>query len=110
GLRGLGGILAPLGVAGIWIVAAAIVALTVVILVLLGRREPRVPEPGPSASADAGTDAAEATSPVIPAGPNPNRPETISVLAVCGAGMGSSLMLRTTAQRALEEIRVAATL
>lgn len=110
GLRGLGGILAPLGVAGIWIVAAAIVALTVVILVLLGRREPRVPEPGPSASADAGTDAAEATSPVIPAGPNPNRPETISVLAVCGAGMGSSLMLRTTAQRALEEIGVAATL
>lgn len=109
-LRGIGELLAPLGVAGLWIVAAAVVALTVVILVLLGRREPRdelQPVDGPA-------DAGRADEPMVPAaapaGPHPDRPESISVLAVCGAGMGSSLMLRTTAQRALEEIGVPATL
>jgi PTS system ascorbate-specific IIC component len=32
----------------------------------------------------------------------------MSVLAVCGAGMGTSLILRTTAQRALEQLGVPA--
>jgi PTS system ascorbate-specific IIC component len=34
----------------------------------------------------------------------------MSVLAVCGAGMGTSLILRTTAQRALEQLGVPASL
>ena len=112
-LRGLGGLLAPLGEGGLWVLAAAILAITVAVLVLLGRRIAATPaevvttsaaSPTPADSAGAATLATPAAAPVG------GRPETLSVLAVCGAGMGTSLILRTTAQRALQELGISASL
>jgi len=112
-LRGLGGLLAPLGEGGLWVLAAAILAITVAVLVLLGRRIAATPaevvttsaaSPTPADSAGAAAAAAPAAAPVG------GRPETLSVLAVCGAGMGTSLILRTTAQRALQELGISASL
>ena len=112
-LRGLGGLLAPLGEGGLWVLAAAILAITVAVLVLLGRRIAATPAEvvtAPAASPTS-TDSAGATSAAAPAAaPVGGRPETLSVLAVCGAGMGTSLILRTTAQRALQELGISASL
>lgn len=129
-LRGAGELLAPLGAAGLWIMAAAVLAVTVLILVLLGRRRPATSEDEAATVEDGTVADRTATGAGIPAVDEPapstrsvteaepadaakitttsERPATISVLAVCGAGMGSSLILRTTAQRALEEIGVPA--
>lgn len=146
-LRGIGEIVAPLGAAGLWIVAALVVAATVLVLVLLGRRAIETPPtdadparsdetPAPAAGSAAsgtvtGTAAPATASTAAPAGAAPlastsaadaagqpvaarapvtERPATLSVLAVCGAGMGSSLILRTTAQRALADLGVPAQL
>ena len=112
-LRGLGGLLAPLGEGGLWVLAAAILAITVAVLVLLGRRIAATPAEvvtAPAASPTS-TDSAGAASAAAPAAaPVGGRPETLSVLAVCGAGMGTSLILRTTAQRALQELGISASL
>ncbi|SDQ96765.1 PTS transporter subunit IIC [Microbacterium sp. cf332] len=122
-LRGLGGLLAPLGAtAALWVIAAAVVAATVAVLIVLGRRAPRgtspeagaSPEPGGTPSSQivaadevaAPTGAAGAATATVPR--VTDRPETLEVLAVCGAGMGSSLILRTTTQRALEQLGVTA--
>jgi PTS system ascorbate-specific IIC component len=123
-LQGIGTLLSPLGEAGLWILAAALLAVTVVVLVLLGRRMSRnatpreddlpASEPSPT---DSGTPSAERTPAHDDLGEAEHtsvrtitRPETLNVLAVCGAGMGSSLILRTTAQRALEQLGVPASL
>lgn len=131
-LRGLGALLSPLGEGGLWVLAAAIVAVTVAILVLLGRRMPDAAElvaAGSAGSSDTGgADSAPvpaarervsvgASAGDVAAAPSSlgtaratGRPETLSVLAVCGAGMGTSLILRTTAQRALDQLGIAASL
>lgn len=150
-LQGLGQALSPFGVAGLWLLAAITLAITVLILFLAGRRisPPEPPTATPEESAPG------ATTPVLSAhdGPGPgdhssgehsgsgesivagnsgtdadggpaetdtgntaapaatsvtDRPQTLSVLAVCGAGMGSSLILRTTAQRALDDLGISA--
>ncbi|WOF22553.1 hypothetical protein N8K70_14315 [Microbacterium betulae] len=129
-LRGLGELLSPFGEAGLWILAAAVVAVTVAVLVLVGRRTRnaaattatvRETEPSgapldvtwsssPSARNAAASPAYGAEPLTRRAARATSRPETLSVLAVCGAGMGSSLILRTTAERALEQLGVPASL
>ncbi|WP_199732035.1 PTS transporter subunit IIC [Cellulomonas triticagri] len=108
-LRWAGGPLSALGVAGLWLLAAVVVAATVAVLLLLGRRLPAADAPAapvPTSVADAAPVAAVEPGAVR----TTTRPETLSVLAVCGAGMGSSLILRTTAQRALADLGVPAEL
>lgn len=117
-LIGLGSLLAPLGAWAIWIVAGAVLVVTIAVLVALGRRLP-------AATADAADDARAAA--VVGAGPagdsavaltepdgvtlsSVGRHGPLDVLAVCGAGMGSSLILRTTAEKAFERMGVDATL
>jgi len=120
-LIGLGSILAPLGTWAIWILAGAALAVTIAVLVLLGRGMPvGVPttfaNPASEAlvSATAGADAAQhagdATGPASTARSSSDRPATLDVLAVCGAGMGTSLILRTTAEKALQRLEIPATL
>jgi PTS system ascorbate-specific IIC component len=126
-LRGIGGLLSPLGEGGLWVLAAAMVAATVVVLVALGRRISATPvdeldEPAASVSRDrveapavreqVGVVASgEAVAPAThTASLATNRPATLSVLAVCGAGMGTSLILHTTAQKALEQLGVPASI
>lgn len=142
-LVGIGSLLAPLGsTAALWIIAAVVVLVTALVLVLVGRRTPRVdiaesrdaagggapteadaspttttPDtattpaatPGTATTAGAATAATAATGTASPATGTTYRPATLAVLAVCGAGMGSSLILRTTAQRALDQLGVTAT-
>ena len=139
-LIGLGSLLSPLGAGAIWVLAAAALVITIAILVVLGRRssstgtgegaaEARVPaavgagavavdqeangpEPVSSpgrASSDAGPEPAAATTPAASTSSG-DRPEMLDVLAVCGAGMGSSLILRTTAEKALQRLDIPATL
>lgn len=114
---GLGKLVAPLGVAGVWIIALVALAASVLVLVMLGRRQRNraslvpaaapVAEPVPSPAA--GTAAAAVPSASTDAG-KAARPASLTVLAVCGAGMGSSLILRTTAEKALAQLGVEATL
>lgn len=143
-LVGIGTLLAPLGsTAALWIIAAVVVVVTAVVLVLVGRRTPRVDVDAPrdaagdgpsaiggtaastataagesapaaagapgSATTTATATAAGAAGSASPATATTDRPATLAVLAVCGAGMGSSLILRTTAQRALDQLGVTAT-
>ncbi|APX34044.1 PTS ascorbate transporter subunit IIC [Brachybacterium sp. P6-10-X1] len=139
-LIGLGSLLAPLGAWAVWVLAGAALVITIAILVVLGRRssstgtgegaaEARVPaavgagavavdqeangpEPVSSpgrASSDAGPGPAAATTPAASTSSG-DRPEMLDVLAVCGAGMGSSLILRTTAEKALQRLDIPATL
>lgn len=119
-LLGLGSLLAPLGAAGVWIIAAAAVAITVVVLLVLGRRGggrevlERVEEPAPvlvGADGAPASGAEPAGSPAArDAAADAARPSELRVLAVCGAGMGSSLILRTTAEAALADLGVPARL
>lgn len=132
-LTGLGSLLAPFGEWTLWLIAGIIVATTIAILVALGRRsssDSALPdEPGITASAadtvppatgsartpessvqDGHPVGASARTSGATGSAVKTRPETLSVLAVCGAGMGSSLILRTTAQRALEQMGIPATL
>lgn len=117
-LLGLGSLLAPLGAAGVWIIAAVVVAITVVVLVVLGRRGggrealETVEEPAPVlVGADGRPDATEgAVAPARDVAADAARPAELRVLAVCGAGMGSSLILRTTAEAALADLGVPARL
>ena len=134
-LIGLGSILAPLGTWAIWMLAALALIVTVTVLVLLGRRDPgdagapigphTASAPAP-ATAGAGTGSGAALDPAVPdlgapdrVAPAPtaatalaatpstaDRPAVLDVLAVCGAGMGSSLILRTTAESALKRLEV----
>ena len=143
-MQGLGELLSPFGIAGMWILAAVILVITVLVLVMAGRRMPgtaepamatvssRAPEAG-TTSPFAGDDAPDAPVPSAATTDEPLgtavtstafatetergtrsaaaatvRPQTLSVLAVCGAGMGSSLILKTTAQRALADLDVPA--
>jgi PTS system ascorbate-specific IIC component len=135
-LAGLGSVLAPVGQWTLWLIAGVVVAATVVILLALGRRRRNESDDEPAADASGNGELASAaitprsdtaanaerntpngdgtaldrrTSP-SEGGTVVTRPETLSVLAVCGAGMGSSLILRTTAERALEQLGVAATI
>jgi PTS system ascorbate-specific IIC component len=126
-LRGLGALLSPLGEGGLWLLAVGVLTATVVVLVLLGRRPDN--ETGEPLEAGTQSGAAANDAAVVPAtreqvgvassaaAPSQSahrastandRPSTVSVLAVCGAGMGTSLILRTTAQRALEQLGVPA--
>ncbi|MFC7456213.1 PTS transporter subunit IIC [Brachybacterium sp. GCM10030267] len=64
----------------------------------------------PTADGDAAPRADAATSPSASA-PTPTAPSgPLDVLAVCGAGMGSSLILRTTAEKALDRMGIEATM
>lgn len=114
-LLGAGSLLAPLGAAGPWIVAAVVLVVTVVILVLLGRRRTPVPatavEPEPVAvKVSAEESGAHPEREPGKASAVPERPAPLRVLAVCGAGMGSSLILRKTAEQALGRLGVEAEL
>ncbi|MCD1267628.1 PTS ascorbate transporter subunit IIC [Microbacterium sp. MEC084] len=122
-LAWLGQLLAPLGAAAPWVLAVVMVAVTIAVLVLAGRRMPAQAELSeetethaafvdPAAEATiASTDAVQHGAQHAPvAVATTDRPETLTVLAVCGAGMGSSLILRTTAQKALEQMGVPASL
>ena len=139
-LIGIGSLLAPLGAWAVWVLAGAALVITIAILAVLGRRngsagdgegaaEARVPaavgagavaddqegygpdEDGPSGRGPsaAGPESAAETTPAAPKASG-DRPGTLEVLAVCGAGMGSSLILRTTAEKALQRLDVPATL
>jgi PTS system ascorbate-specific IIC component len=126
-LMGVSALLAPLGAWSAWLVAGAVLVVTILVLVMLGRRpappidaEPEhagaTGEPvlagragaaeAEGASAAQATPAASAASATAAAG----RPTPLRVLAVCGAGMGSSLILRRTAEQALERLGVEAQL
>lgn len=118
-LLGLGSLLAPLGAAGVWVIAAVVVAITVVVLVVLGRRGggrealETVEEPAPvlvGADGTAGASGGTAAAPARDVAADAARPAELRVLAVCGAGMGSSLILRTTAEAALADLGVPARL
>ncbi|RWZ55071.1 PTS ascorbate transporter subunit IIC [Labedella populi] len=139
-LAGLGSLLAPLGAWTLWVIAGIVVAATVLILVALGRRHRDEPADADADAETAGTAGnADASAPAAVTVPDPAhpadgseagdtagaassrrtaraahaaipRPEMLSVLAVCGAGMGSSLILRTTAQKALEQMGIDATI
>ncbi|GAA1290618.1 PTS transporter subunit IIC [Brachybacterium alimentarium] len=120
-LIGLGSLFAPLGAWAIWVIAAIVLAVTIVVLVVLGRRLP-APEqtPAPPSGdrvptavgvATDGADGADTlTEPVSTTLSSNARPTPLDVLAVCGAGMGSSLILRTTAEKAFDRMGVDATL
>ncbi|MFC0673653.1 PTS transporter subunit IIC [Brachybacterium hainanense] len=100
-LIGLGSLLAPLGAAAIWVLPLAALVGTVLVLVILGRRAPaaaRALDPIPT------EEDAEVGLPLELRG----RTEPLDVLAVCGAGMGSSLILRTTAEKALAQMEIPA--
>ncbi|MFC7431554.1 MULTISPECIES: PTS transporter subunit IIC [unclassified Agrococcus] len=116
-LLGLGSLLAPLGAAGVWIIAGAVLAITVVVLVVLGRRGGgrqvhEAAEPAPVLVGADGQPGATGTAPALArdAAADAARPAELRVLAVCGAGMGSSLILRTTAEAALADLGVPARL
>ena len=130
-LLGLGSLLAPLGAAGVWVIAGVVLAITVVVLVVLGRRGggrevlEAVEEPAPVLVGVDGVDAGDgpgadgatgtagersAAADASRAAADAARPAELRVLAVCGAGMGSSLILRTTAEAALADLGVAARL
>lgn len=116
---GLGSVLAPWGVWAVWIIAGGVLVLTVLVLLVLGRRQKargaaaRVAEPVvvPAGGAgDVDPTLATVAAPVATAQGAASRPTPLTVLAVCGAGMGSSLILRTTAEKALGQLGVEATL
>lgn len=114
-ITGLGSLFAPLGVGGVWLIAAISVVVSSVVLIVLGRRQRSriaagvvdagaVTTPAPVA-ASAVASAAQA-APVATAAGAAARPTPLTVLAVCGAGMGSSLILRTTAEKAFAQLGV----
>ncbi|PJJ71534.1 PTS system ascorbate-specific IIC component [Diaminobutyricimonas aerilata] len=116
---GAGHLLAPLGEWTLWVIALAVLAVTVIVLVALGRRMPRelpadaapdaapaVPAPEGAALAAAPSGLGTAPSAVATERATSERPETLSVLAVCGAGMGTSLMLKMTAQKAFGNLGI----
>lgn len=117
-LIGISSLLAPLGPWAIWIVAAAVLAATVAVLVVLGRRLPAetavpVTEAGRPAGGGAGAASsapAALTDSESDSRSSSSRPGTLDVLAVCGAGMGSSLILRTTAEKAFERMGIEVTM
>lgn len=117
-LIGLGSLLAPLGAWAIWIVAGAVLVVTVSVLVVLGRRLPSVTAqatddarvPAVVGAGAAGNSAGELTEPDSITLSSTGRHGPLEVLAVCGAGMGSSLILRTTAEKAFERMGIEATL
>lgn len=117
-LIGISSLLAPLGPWAIWIVAAAVLAATVAVLVVLGRRLPAetavpVTEAGRPAGGGAGAASsapAALTDSESSSRSSSSRPGTLEVLAVCGAGMGSSLILRTTAEKAFERMGIEVTM
>ncbi|WP_146080629.1 MULTISPECIES: PTS transporter subunit IIC [unclassified Pseudoclavibacter] len=134
-LLGLGALLAPLGVWGAMIISVSVLLVTILTLALLSSRQKRAerqmareeggadetknetsnrPEP-----ATRGSRLAEELVPAGPAAPSSMRteaaassmalrPPVLQVLAVCGAGMGTSLMLSTTAKKALDRLGVEA--
>lgn len=127
-------LLAGLGSAGIWVVAALVLAATVLVLVLLGRRtQPETAtttataatagEPAPdgatelvTATATPGTHPTLPTAPAAPVHRVPQspladpsvtaRPTQLKVLAVCGLGMGTSLILRMTVETVLARLGI----
>lgn len=117
-LIGISSLLAPLGTWAIWIVAGAVLAATVAVLMVLGRRLPAetaapVGEAGGPAGGGAGAAGGAPASLTDSGGSgrsSSSRPGTLDVLAVCGAGMGSSLILRTTAEKAFERMGLDAAL
>ena len=126
--------LAPIGAAAIWVVAAIVLALTILVLVVLGRRTlPVIDELEPTALAsddaigqpdgpfvsaalgipttpeNSGTGTATAVAQRVPvshaASPAATaQPHQLKVLAVCGLGMGTSLILRMTAETVLARL------
>lgn len=130
-VMGIGSVFSWLGAAGSWVVAALALAVTVLVLVLVGRRSRgRVDEVDADAAAPAAGEpvavpaAAGAAPGAREAEPAPgatetastrtdadaSRPAPLRVLAVCGAGMGTSLILRTNAEKVLKDMGVDATL
>lgn len=115
-LLGISSLLSPLGTWAIWVVAGAVLAATVIVLLVLGRRLPAeaeteaeapVDEARVPAAAGAGATSGGAAALSEPESLTPSstgRAGTLDVLAVCGAGMGSSLILRTTAEKAFERM------
>ena len=128
--------LAPIGAAAIWVVAAIVLALTILVLVVLGRRTlPVIDELEPTALAsddaigqpdgpfiaaalgipttpeNSGTGTATAVAQRVPvshaASPAATaQPHQLKVLAVCGLGMGTSLILRMTAETVFARLGV----
>lgn len=117
-LIGLGSLLAPLGAWAIWVVAGVVLVVTVAVLVVLGRRLPAVAAdttddarvPAAVGASPAGDSAGELTEPDSIMLSSTGQHGPLDVLAVCGAGMGSSLILRTTAEKAFERMGIDAKL
>ncbi|MFV0373389.1 PTS transporter subunit IIC [Microbacterium sp.] len=116
-LIGAGALLSPLGAGAIWVIAGGVLAVTVVVLLVMGRTRTapaatHVDEAAPVATSPVSGARATAMAGAAPGGAAPgagaraDRPSPMVVLAVCGAGMGSSLILRTTAEKVLREMGV----
>lgn len=103
-LIGLGSLVSGLGAWAIWTLPVLALVITIVVLVLLGRRTDH------GAAREARTASATTAAAPPQARASATRPDPLSVLAVCGAGMGSSLILRTTAERALAQRGISARL
>jgi PTS system ascorbate-specific IIC component len=136
-LLAVNSVLAPLGSAGIWVVAAVGLASTVLVLLVLGRRAlpvsdetdaPGTPagevEPEWATAMPAVAVSTSSTSPVLAAPgvaaalaaparqghlaaqSGTGRPRQLRVLAVCGLGMGTSLILRMTAETVFSRLGI----
>ncbi|MBF4459399.1 PTS transporter subunit IIC [Pseudoclavibacter sp. VKM Ac-2867] len=134
-LLGLGALLAPLGAWGAIIISVSVLFLTMLTLASLSSRQKRTKRPAlteqvgadetPNTSTsrpESATQRSRRAEELVPAGQagSPSgitehlasagsaRPAVLQVLAVCGAGMGTSLMLSTTAKKALDQLGVEA--
>jgi len=135
-LLAVNNLLAPIGSSGVWVVAGIVLAVTVVVLLVLGRRGvPETEETGATggsigAAAGAGTPertTASSTSgaatlssnsgaamPLAHLAPRGHEEEQrvserrgpLKVLAVCGLGMGTSLILRMTVETVFSRLGI----
>lgn len=135
-LLAVNGLLAPMGTSAVWVVAGIVLAVTVAVLLVLGRRgRPEAEEtPATGRSTAAAPDVAPPERPtasstskvptmvstsgqatalahLAPQGHRAEQPASerlgpLKVLAVCGLGMGTSLILRMTAETVFSRLGI----
>lgn len=123
-LIGAGKLLAPMGTGAIWVLPVIVLAITVAVLVGLAKKEKRNSNPEPVASRNVGDSVQSRekdplgsavsltlTEPDVAQEDFPQvaHDKHLDILAVCGAGMGSSLILRMTAEKAVKSLGLDAT-
>ena len=135
-LLAVNGLLAPMGSSAVWVVAGIVLAVTVAVLLVLGRRggpeAEETPATGRSTAAAPDVAAPErptasstsevptmvstsgratASAHLAPQGHRQEQPASerlgpLKVLAVCGLGMGTSLILRMTAETVFSRLGI----